>query len=121
MARRFIDKPMTLAEEWILSRFNAASGKINPDIGSREVYQVAQTPRTFWHNELCDVFIEITKWILEDEASPVTEKLSTRQTRYTVAEGALRLLHPVMPYITEHLWQKMPRRTGDPKSVMVAS
>ena len=113
--------PKSLAENWILKCFNEAAKNITANIGNREFYETAVTLRSFWLNELCDVFIENTKGILDDDDATQSDKDSIRQTLYIVSEGALRLLHPVMPYITEYLWQKMPRKEGDPPSVMIAN
>ena len=50
------------------------------------------------------------------------EQESAKQTLYTALEGGLLLLHPIMPFITEHLWQKIPRRIGDETpSIMIAN
>ena len=69
----------------------------------------------------CDTFIENTKFIFQPEV-PEVEQESARQTLYTALEGGLLLLHPIMPFITEHLWQKIPRRTGDETpSIMIAN
>lgn len=72
-------------------------------------------------NDLCDVFIEATKPTFEaDEDTP--EKISVQNTLYTALEGGLKLLHPFMPYVTEDLWQRLPRRAGDETpSIMVSA
>jgi valyl-tRNA synthetase len=63
-----------------------------------------------WH-EFCDWYIELAKPRLSPEA-PEREAAATRATMLTTLESTLRLLHPFMPFITEEIWQKMPR-TGD--------
>jgi len=57
------------------------------------------------------VFIENSKAILQDGTE--TEKRSALDTLYTVLDTALRMLHPFMPFVTEELWQRLPRRPGD--------
>lgn len=55
-----------------------------------------------------------------NEESP--EKVSAQNTLYTCLEGGLKLLHPFMPYVTEDLWQRLPRRAGDDcKSIMISA
>jgi len=71
--------------------------------------------------DLCDVFIEATKPLFEANVdSP--EKLSAQNTLYTALEGGLKLLHPFMPFVTEDLWQRLPRRPEDDcESIMISS
>lgn len=65
----------------------------------------------FWLHTFCDCFIEATK-ALTAEDSPAKVQESVKNTIYTCLDTALRFLHPVMPYITEDLWQRLPRRPG---------
>jgi valyl-tRNA synthetase len=70
----------------------------------------------FWLNELCDVYIEGIKPIVDtEERSPVamSAQESARDTLYTCLDTALRLLHPYMPFVTEELYQRLVRRPGD--------
>ena len=119
-AQKVNTAPKSLAENWILKCFNDSAKSITKNIEEREFYETAVVLRTFWLNELCDVFIENTKGILDDESASSEEKESIKQTLYTVSDGALKLLHPITPYITEYLWQKMPRKPSDPPSIMIA-
>jgi len=66
---------------------------------------------SYWYNQLCDVYIENSKAILQDGTAE--EKLSALETLYTTLEGALTLIHPYMPFLTEELWQRLPRRPED--------
>lgn len=68
-------------------------------------------------NNLCDVFIENTKAILQDGSAE--EKRSAQDTLYTALEAALTMIHPYMPYVTEELWQRLPRRPDDKTSSIV--
>lgn len=60
---------------------------------------------------MCDTYIENSKAIF-DEGSEA-EKESAKQTLYTAIEGGLTMIHPFMPFLTEELWQRLPRRDGD--------
>jgi len=72
----------------------------------------------FWLYELCDVYIEAAKPLTDD---PVTRK-SAQNTLYNCLDLGLRLLHPFMPFVTEELWQRLPRRPNDSTpSIMVSS
>jgi valyl-tRNA synthetase len=56
-----------------------------------------------------------------DESSPIATRKSAQQTLYTCLDHGLRLLHPFMPFVTEELWQRLPRRPNDPTpSIMVS-
>jgi valyl-tRNA synthetase len=83
-------------------RFNEATAR---------VYQ-------FIWRELCDWYIELVKPRLY-EGSPEEKGASARVLR-DVLEGSLRLLHPFMPFVTEEIWQKLPRAKDDPASIMIA-
>jgi valyl-tRNA synthetase len=114
-------QPASLAEKWILHRLNATATEVNSAIDAREFSTAASSLYQFLLTSFCDTFIENTKFIFQPEV-PEAEQDSAKQTLYTALEGGLLLLHPIMPFITEHLWQKLPRRTGDnTPSIMIAT
>ncbi|ETN36913.1 valine-tRNA ligase [Cyphellophora europaea CBS 101466] len=114
------NEPRSLAEKWILHRLNLATRDVNEAIETREFSVAAGTLYQYWFNSLCDTFIENSKYILTTEAAEEDRK-SAQQTLYTALEGGLLLMHPIMPFLTEHLWQKLPRRKGDStESIMIA-
>jgi len=103
---------------WALSRLDHAAGATN-DAMEKYDFNVATTSvYAFWQYDLCDVFIELVKPVVNgsDEAA----KKSTRDVLWTALEEGLRMLHPFMPFVTEELWQRLPRRAGMAKSVMIA-
>lgn len=109
----------TLAERWILHKMNSAARDINEALSQRDFSRSAIVVYRYWYAELCDVFIENSKSIIRDGTDE--ERNSALQTLYTALEGALALIHPFMPFITEEMWQRLPRRPGDDtKSVMMA-
>ena len=73
--------------------------------------------RFFW-NELCDWYLEITKRILQDETSPLADEVA--RTLGHVLETSLRALHPFVPFLTEELWQGIPRPAARPISIALA-
>jgi valyl-tRNA synthetase len=93
----------------------------------------------FWLYELCDVYIvRYLRFLLQqalfngalqevmkpmtDEAAPIATRKSAQQTLYTCLDHGLRLLHPFMPFVTEELWQRLPRRPNDSTpSIMLSS
>ena len=102
----------SLAERWILHKFNQAAKEMNETLEQREFSQSAQIVYQYWYGQLCDVFIENSKFLLAPEVSAEAQQ-SAKETLYTALEGALTLIHPMMPFVTEHLWQRLPRREGD--------
>lgn len=111
-------EPQTLVEKWILHRFNETAKEVNAAIEGREFSKSAGALYQYWFTSLCDTFIENSKFLLAPEADEAT-RASTQQTLYTALEGGLVLLHPLMPFLTEHLWQKLPRRKGDKTEALI--
>ncbi|KAJ9115935.1 hypothetical protein QFC22_005078 [Naganishia vaughanmartiniae] len=101
----------SLAERWILHKLNEAADSINFHLSRRAFHEATEKMYGFWLHEFCDIFIEVAKVLIATETSAETQN-SAKNTLYTCLETALRLLHPVMPYITEDLWQRLPRRPG---------
>src|SRR5690606_37118324 len=89
----------------------AALQAFNFNEATSRVYQF------LWH-EFCDWYIELVKPRLYDGTEE--EKATSARVLRDVLEGSLRLLHPFMPFVTEEIWQKLPRAEGDPASIMVA-
>jgi valyl-tRNA synthetase len=109
----------TLAERWILHKMNSAAKEINAALNDREFSKSTLLIYRYWYSELCDVYIENSKAIIRDGTEE--ERNSAIQTLYTALEAALTMIHPYMPYLTEEMWQRMPRRPNDStKSIMVA-
>lgn len=113
-------KPQTLAEKWILHKFNEAAKIVNAAIENRDFSVSAHTLYQYWFTSLCDTFIENSKFLLQDDADTKIRE-SAKQTLYTALEGGLLLMHPLMPFLTEHLWQKLPRRDGDDTEAIIVA
>ena len=110
----------SLPERWILHKMNIAARKVNEALASREFSQSTQALYTYWLYELCDVYIENSKSIIRDGTPE--ERQSAIDTLYTALEAALTMMHPFMPFLTEELWQRLPRRPDNKtKSVVLAS
>ncbi|KAK3363671.1 mitochondrial valyl-tRNA synthetase [Lasiosphaeria hispida] len=109
---------LSVPEKWILHRMNTAVKEINEALQNREFSKSTKVAYQFFYDELCDVFIENSKSILSDGTPE--EQQSVQKTLYHTLDVALRLLHPFLPFITEELWQRLPRKAGDGPSVMLA-
>ncbi|GAM90581.1 hypothetical protein ANO11243_086260 [Dothideomycetidae sp. 11243] len=101
----------SLPERWILTKLNKTSKHINQALEEREFAKATQLVYRFLYDELFDVYIEVSKSAFSDGISE--EARSTKDTIYTALESGLRLMSPFMPFLTEELWQALPRRPGD--------
>ena len=101
---------LTLADRWIRSRLGATRDQVELALRSYRVQDAAKAIYEFIWHEYCDWYLELIKGRLygEDAAARNTARL----TAYDVLEVGLRLLHPIMPFVTEDLWQRLPHR-GD--------
>ncbi|GIL56694.1 hypothetical protein Vafri_11999 [Volvox africanus] len=109
---------------WILSRLNNAIQTIVQAMEAYDFSTATQRVYAFWQNEVCDVFIEIMKPVMAfDSSKPelAEAKRWTRETLWTCLDCGLRLLHPFMPFVTEELWQRLPRNPAlvDIPSIML--
>lgn len=100
----------SLVEKWILHKLTVASRDINTQLDRREFSEATSTVYNFWY-DLCDVYIENSKTLIQ-EGTPEQRK-SAQDTLYTCINGALSMIHPFMPFVTEEMWQRLPRRAGD--------
>lgn len=101
----------SLPERYILHNLNAAAKKINDHLEAREFSLATQVAYKYFYVYLCDTYIENSKAIFDEGSEE--QKESAKQTLYTAIEGGLNMIHPFMPFLTEELWQRLPRRQGD--------
>ena len=100
------------ADRWIESRLQATINQVIEAFADYRFDLLAQSLYEFIWNEYCDWYLEFSKPILiGPEASPL-QRQGTRLTLLRVLETVLRLLHPVMPFITEDMWQRVAKRLG---------
>ena len=95
-------------ERWILSRLSKTAAEVNEKFCDYRFDEACQRLYHFFWGDLCDWYIELSKPALSGE-SPRPE---VGEVLLTVLDRSLRLLHPVMPYLTEELWQRLPGREG---------
>ena len=101
----------SLSERWILTKMNNAAKQMNQALEQREFAKSIQISYHFLYGEFCDIYIENSKSIITDGTPE--EARSAVDTLYTTIETGLRLVCPFMPFLTEELWQRLPRRPGD--------
>jgi valyl-tRNA synthetase len=102
--------PVTEAERWILTRLKQTLNDVEQHFVSYRFDYLAQALYEFVWNEFCDWFLELSKPALNgDDAAAAA---STRHTLLVVLESVLRAMHPVIPFITEEIWQAVAPKLG---------
>ncbi len=96
---------LTLADRWILSRHHAALEAVSHALGSYDLAVGCSALYTHLWNEFCDWYLEFAKVAIYDEANP--RRPTVLVVLREVLGGLLRALHPVMPFITEDIWQRL--------------
>jgi len=103
---------LSLPDRWILSRLNKTITEVRRHVETYRLDLAAKDLYEFIWNEYCDWYLELSKPILQDDKLSDEEKALTRNTLLTVLEALLRCLHPIIPFITEEIWQKVGPLTG---------
>ncbi|MGE8227098.1 MAG: valine--tRNA ligase, partial [Stenotrophomonas sp.] len=105
-----VPQPRTDAERWILARLAKVSAEAKQHYADYRFDLLSQALYEFVWNEFCDWFLELTKPALNGDNAE--DAASTRHTLLYVLEAVLRLLHPLIPFVTEQLWQQVAPRLG---------
>jgi valyl-tRNA synthetase len=111
-------KTTLLINRWVLSRLEQAIQASNAGIEAFRVDEGSGALYRFLWDEFCDWYLEMTKPIFQGDNE--AEKAETRQVLAHTLETTLRAFHPYIPYITEELWQRVPRPASRPASIAVA-
>jgi valyl-tRNA synthetase len=99
--------PPELADRWILSRFNQVALDVGDALAEFRLHEAASIVYHFFWDDFCDWYIELSKpFVTSPEPGP--QAIAVRRRLIYVLECSLRLLHPIMPFISEELWQRMP-------------
>lgn len=106
---------LTIADKWILDKLNKTAKEVNDNIKEFRIGEVAHVLYDFFWNSYCDWYVEIAKIQLQDAGL----KANTQRVLRYVLDMSLRMLHPVMPHITERVWQLIPKET-ETKALIVA-
>jgi valyl-tRNA synthetase len=106
-----------LEDRWMFSRLNRCADAVNRAIETYRFHEAAQTLWHFWWHEFCDWYLELKKLRFEDGSGMNCHW----RNLLTVYESGLRLLHPIMPFITEELWQRLAgEKHQRPESIALA-
>ena len=103
---------LSTADRWILSRLQKTVRAVREGFDGYRFDQAAQALYEFTWNEYCDWYLELSKPVLTASASSDAERRGTRGTLVRVLETLLRLAHPLMPFLTEEVWQRVAPLAG---------
>uniref|UniRef100_A0A915Q346 valine--tRNA ligase n=1 Tax=Setaria digitata TaxID=48799 RepID=A0A915Q346_9BILA len=108
-------------DRWILSRLSYVVEAANSGMSNYRFSHVTTALYNFWQYDFCDIYIEGCKKVFVDADSKSVE--ATRKVLFECVETGLRLLSPFMPFISEELWQRLPRKVSieQPESICVVS
>ncbi|MCG9722903.1 valine--tRNA ligase [Shewanella sp. Isolate7] len=101
---------LSLADRWIIGLFNQTVKAFDEHMENYRFDLAANTLYEFTWNQFCDWYLELTKPVLQNGSE--AEQRGTRHTLVTVLEAMQRLLHPMMPYLTETIWQRVKPLAG---------
>jgi valyl-tRNA synthetase len=117
-----VEGDLELADRWILSRFQQAVEEVTRGLERFRLHEVAEDLRAFFWGDLADWYLELVKtrlWGDEGHAS----REAARATLTHVLDGVLRLLHPLVPFVSSALWEQLPWPDGArqrPEALMIA-
>ncbi|RZA18653.1 MAG: valine--tRNA ligase, partial [Lysobacteraceae bacterium] len=112
-----VPQPKTDAEKWILAQLDRTAAEAAEHYASYRFDLLAQCLYEFTWNQVCDWFLELAKPALNGDDADAAS--STRHTLVHVLEALLRMLHPLIPFVTEELWQAVAPKLGKSGSIML--
>jgi valyl-tRNA synthetase len=113
-------EPTDLFNRWIIARLAETAKISSAGIEGFRVDEAANEIYRFFWGDFCDWYLEITKPVLRDQKD-TPRAAETREVMAYVLEASLRLMHPIMPFVTEELWQRVPRAEGHGTSIALAA
>jgi valyl-tRNA synthetase len=102
----------SLPDRWIRSRLNVVTQQVNDTLSQYRFDLAAQAIYEFTWNEYCDWYLELSKPLLNSPDSSAAAQRGTRRTLVEVLDAILRLAHPIIPFITEEIWQRVAPLAG---------
>jgi len=109
-----------LEDQWILSRFNQVAANVNDALATYRFHEAANSIYDFFWGEFCDWYLELIKPRLNFEGADKNAAKIACTNLVNLFDASLRLLHPVMPFITEEIWQAIYEEKPELKSIALA-
>jgi valyl-tRNA synthetase len=106
------DVELTSADRWIRARLNQTVKSVHDNLATYRLDLAAQAMYEFTWHEFCDWYLELSKPVLQSETSSAALRRGTQRTLVEILESLLRLIHPLMPFISEEIWQQVAPRAG---------
>ena len=106
------ESELSLPDRWIRSQLGRAIARTRENYAGYRLDLVARTLYEFSWNEYCDWYLELTKPVLQSGTSSEAQQRGTRLTLVSILESLLRLMHPLIPFITEEIWHKVAPLAG---------
>lgn len=114
------DIELSAADHWIRDRFDQTVTSVHENFAAYRLDLAAQAIYEFTWHEFCDWYLELSKPVLQSEDASVELQRGTQRTLIEVLEALLRLIHPLMPFLTEEIWQQVAARAGiDAETIML--
>jgi len=116
---------MAIRDKFIISRLMYCSKTVNQNFSNYKFGDAQMAAYSFWIDDLCDVFLELVKPVVYDTSEGNADsRWAAQATLWVCIEAGLRILHPMMPFVTEELWQRLPGRgtfgEKETESIMLA-
>ncbi len=106
------DRQLSLADRWIQARLAAMLARVESGFAEYRLDLVANALYEFTWHEFCDWYLELSKAVLQSDSAGAPAKAGTRHTLINTLEVLLRALHPLAPFITEEIWQRVRSSAG---------
>ena len=115
------DKAFGNADRWIRSRLDHTVAAVHDSLSKYRLDLAAQAIYEFTWHEFCDWYLELSKPVLQSDNASPEAKRGTRWTLLQTLESLLRIIHPLMPFITEEIWSDVGPRAGATTSTIMLS
>ncbi len=114
------DVEYSAADRWIKTRLSQAVGKVHEHFNGYRLDLASQAMYEFTWHEFCDWYLELSKPVLQSDSASEALKRGTRKTLIETLETLLRLIHPIMPFVTEEIWRQVAPIAGvDGETIML--
>jgi valyl-tRNA synthetase len=114
------DIELSAADHWIRDRFEQTVRSVHENFAAYRLDLAAQAIYEFTWHEFCDWYLELSKPVLQSEDASAELQRGTQRTLIEILEALLRLIHPLMPFLTEEIWQQVAPRAGiDAETIML--